>query len=255
MSNEPTVFDFNGIGISIITDVGGNPWFIANDVCAALGYSNPRDAVSKHVRSHQKAAVTIRDTSSNGVAQNRSTTIINEGGLNRLVLRSKLTAAEELQDWVTDQVLPAIRKTGSYKVRELSRMELIQLAMDAERERLVAVAEKAKLEEQARKNVPKLIAHSLFIESSGLMTLREAGKLLQQHPNIFTKKLREKKVLYILNKNNVPHQEYIERGYFEVKSKLNHEINKTFSQTFVTPKGLDWLKRFLPGGLPDRENN
>lgn len=100
--------------VTVIKDEEGNPWFVASEVCDILGYRNPWDAVGKHVRPHQKAPLAIREVSSNGVKQNRNKTIINEGGLYRLIMRSNVPAAEEFQDWVTDVVLPSIRKTGGY---------------------------------------------------------------------------------------------------------------------------------------------
>lgn len=84
-------------------------WFIGKDVAEILGYSNTRDALTKHVDSEDKAGVAIHDG-----RQNRSMIIINESGLYSLVLSSKLPTAKKFKRWVTNEVLPSIRKHGMY---------------------------------------------------------------------------------------------------------------------------------------------
>lgn len=84
-------------------------WFIGKDVAEILGYSNTRDALTKHVDSEDKAGVAIHDG-----RQNRSMIIINESGLYSLVLSSKLPTAKKFKRWVTNEVLPSIRKHGIY---------------------------------------------------------------------------------------------------------------------------------------------
>ena len=96
--------------IRIITDEQGDPWFVAKDVCEALGYSNARDAIAKHVDEEDRNTVAIRD----GNRGNPNQAIINESGLYSLILGSKLENAKRMKRWVTSEVLPSIRKTGSY---------------------------------------------------------------------------------------------------------------------------------------------
>lgn len=93
-----------------VVEKNGEPWFVAKDVCDALQYSNSRDALSKHVRDKWKNNVVIRD----GTTGNPEKTIINEAGLFALVMKSKMVKAVEFQDWVCEEVLPSIRKTGVY---------------------------------------------------------------------------------------------------------------------------------------------
>lgn len=86
----------------------GEPWFVAKDATKALGYSNGRHAVAKHVDDDQKGSVAIRDPACGGSAN----TIISEGGLYALIMGSKLPQAREFRRWVLDTVLPSIRKNG-----------------------------------------------------------------------------------------------------------------------------------------------
>lgn len=87
----------------------GEPWFVGKDVAMALGYSNTRDALSRHVDVEDKGVVN-HDTPS-GI---QKMTIINESGLYSLILSSKLESAKRFKRWVTSEVLPCIRKHGGY---------------------------------------------------------------------------------------------------------------------------------------------
>ena len=107
--NELQIFNSPEFGQARIVTIDGEPWFIAKDVATALGYSNTRDAIAKHVDDDDKNTVVIRDGKGNP-----NQTIINESGLYSLVLSSKLPTAKKFKHWITSEVLPAIRKTGGY---------------------------------------------------------------------------------------------------------------------------------------------
>ena len=103
--------------------------FVGKDVATALGYSNTRDALRKHVDTEDKGTVAIRDT-----AYETRVTVINESGLYALILSSKLPQAKAFKRWVTNVVLPQIRKTGGYipttdaQGRQLTSEEIIDRA-------------------------------------------------------------------------------------------------------------------------------
>lgn len=94
----------------------GEVWFIARDVAEALGYANASDAISKHVDREDKG---VAKCDTPGGTQ--ELTVINESGLYSLILSSKLGSAKRFKRWVTSEVLPAIRKTGSYDMSRLSK--------------------------------------------------------------------------------------------------------------------------------------
>lgn len=108
-SATPSVFKFNTHKVRVVMR-DGEPWFVAADVAAALGYRNAPDA-ARNLPDHQKSSTQIVRSTSGG---NPNVTIISEGGLYRLVLRSRKPEAEAFTDWVTSEVLPSIRKTGGY---------------------------------------------------------------------------------------------------------------------------------------------
>jgi prophage antirepressor-like protein len=119
------VFNFNEAAIRTI-EIDGAPWFVAADICTVLGYSNGRDAIAKHCK-----GVAKRDTPTASGMQ--SMTIIPERDVYRLVMRSKLPAAEKFEEWVVAEVLPAIRRTGYYGTpksyqREIAALELFPKA-------------------------------------------------------------------------------------------------------------------------------
>ena len=91
----------------------GEPWFVGKDVAKALGYKNPRDSLKNHVPDkYKKDGVAIRDS----MGREQKVILINEAGLYKLVMRSKLENAEKFSDWVCEDVLTSIRKTGSYSL-------------------------------------------------------------------------------------------------------------------------------------------
>ena len=97
--------------IRTMKDERGEPLFCGKDVCDALGYSNGRDAVRKHVEGEDKTTVAICDTGSNYKTQ---AIFINESGVYALILGSKLESARRFKHWVTSEVLPSIRKQGVF---------------------------------------------------------------------------------------------------------------------------------------------
>ena len=90
-------------------EVGGEPWLVGKDVAVALGYSNTKDALSRHVDPEDRRGSRIPTPSGE-----QEMTIINESGLYSLVLSSKLPGAKKFKRWVTSEVLPSIRKHGTY---------------------------------------------------------------------------------------------------------------------------------------------
>ena len=109
--NNLTVFNNAAFGDLRTIEKDGNIWFVASDVARALGYSRPADAVSQHCRYTAKHS--IPHPQGKGTLE---VNIIPEGDLYRLIIRSKLPAAEQFERWVFDEVLPSIRKTGKYEI-------------------------------------------------------------------------------------------------------------------------------------------
>ena len=107
------VFEHKQFGKVRTITLDGEPWMVGNDIAVALGYSNPRDALVKHVDNEDKGVAKC-DT----LGGRQNLTIINESGLYALVLSSKLPDARKFRRWITSEVLPSIRKHGAYMTPE-----------------------------------------------------------------------------------------------------------------------------------------
>ena len=105
------VFKFNENDVRTVTR-DGEPWFVAVDICKALGYLNTSKAVGDHLDADEKGV-----TTGYTLGGEQKLTVINESGLYALVLRSRKPEARKFAKWVTSEVLPAIRKTGKFDVR------------------------------------------------------------------------------------------------------------------------------------------
>ena len=110
--NTPQIFNFEQNEVRTIL-VNDEPYFVGKDVASVLGYSNTKDALSRHVDLEDKMGSRITTS-----GQSREMTIINESGLYSLILKSKLPSAKKFKRWVTSEVLPAIRKHGGYLTPE-----------------------------------------------------------------------------------------------------------------------------------------
>lgn len=119
MNNSLRVFDNEEFGTIRTVMIDGEPWFVGKDVAEALGYTNPRDALSKHVDDEDKKTVAIRD----GIRGNPNVTVINESGVYSLILSSKLPNAKKFKRWVTAEILPSVRQTGSYSAKPMTLAE------------------------------------------------------------------------------------------------------------------------------------
>ena len=119
-------FQFDTAQVRVIQDENGEPWFVAKDVAAALGYANPSNAVQAHCKAKRNEVI----------PDSGMTAIIPERDVYRLIMRSKLPAAEQFEEWVVGEVLPSIRKHSGYmtpeKVEEalLNPDTIIRLATD-----------------------------------------------------------------------------------------------------------------------------
>lgn len=110
--NNIKIFENPEFGQVRTVMIDGEPWFVGKDVAEALGYEKPTDTVRKHVDKEDRGISKMETPSGMQEA-----TIINESGLYSLILRSKLESAKKFKRWVTADVLPSIRKTGTYALR------------------------------------------------------------------------------------------------------------------------------------------
>lgn len=235
--NDIQIFTSPEFGEIRTIDHNGEPWFVGKDVAQALGYSNPRKAMIDHVDEQDKG-VTKCDT----LGGSQEVVIINESGLYSLIFGSKLESAVRFKRWVTGEVLPAIRKTGSYTAKPLSRAELMAQALIAAHDEL------EHKDAQIAELTPKGIFADAVSASKKSILVGELAKLLCQNgvqigQNRLFVWMRENGYLIREPRRsdyNMPTQRAVEQGLFEIKettvvhSDGHTSINKTPK---VTGKG------------------
>lgn len=244
--NELQVFKNQEFGSVRTLVINNDPWFVGKDVAEALGYSKARNAIATHIDSEDKKDAPIQGTP--GGTQNM--TIINESGLYSLVLSSKLPSAKKFKRWVTSEVLPALRKTGQYQVKELSGSELMAKALI---EAQSVLAAKDKVIEEMK---PKVVFADAVATSHTSILVGELAKILKQNGIDMGQKrlfawLREKG--YLIKRQgtdyNMPTQKAMDLGLFEIKegSYVNGSgVNITTKTPKVTGKGQQYfINKFL----------
>ncbi|HBM5567365.1 TPA: phage antirepressor, partial [Enterococcus faecium] len=185
--NTPQIFNFEQNEVRTIL-VNDEPYFVGKDVASVLGYSNTKDALSRHVDLEDKMGSRITTS-----GQSREMTIINESGLYSLILKSKLPSAKKFKRWVTSEVLPAIRKHGGYltpeKVEEalLNPDTIIQLATQLKEERTGRLIAEQKIAEYE----PKISYLDSILSSTDSVTISQIAADYGMSPQQMNKLLHK----------------------------------------------------------------
>lgn len=249
---------FGQIRVTVIDD---KPMFVANDVAAMLGYSNRSDAINRHCKGivkHDVECVTGTYTDSNGIHHDTKQILgilfIPEADVYRLIMRSKIPEAEKFQDWVCEEILPAIRKTGGYMVAKaddtpeeiMARALLVaQDTMKRKDERIRQLEGKVEtVIKENNKLRPKAEFMDKVMDADERIDIGPSAKILNLPfgRNTLFQKLRDMGVFF-KNKNE-PKQEYVKRGYFVLKEKWidrNNHDGFMVLKVLVTQKGLEFL--------------
>lgn len=215
------IFNSPEFGAIRTIEKDGEPWFVGKDVAAALGYKEPTKAAREKVDDDDKGVSKI-DTPS-GIQE---MTIINESGLYSLVLSSKLPTAKKFKRWVTNEVIPSIRKHGAYMTPEtlekvlLSPDTLMQLAQNLKDEQEKRKALEAQIESQK----PAVLFTGAVETSKTSILIGELAKMLKQNGiNIGQNRLFEwlRQNGYLIKRKgtdyNMPTQRSMDMGLFEIK--------------------------------------
>lgn len=246
--NEVQLFNFENHEVRSLL-LNNEPWFVGKDVADVLGYSNSRKAMADHVDDEDKEVLTSRNVTLENIP-NRGITVVNESGLYSLILSSKLPSAKKFKRWVTSEVLPSLRKTGQYQVKELSGSELMAKAL-IEAQNVLAAKDK-----QIEEMKPKALFADAVATSHTSILVGELAKILKQNGIDMGQKrlfawLREKG--YLIKRQgtdyNMPTQKAMELGLFEIKegSYVNGSgVNITTKTPKVTGKGQQYfINKFL----------
>lgn len=257
-SKDLMVFTNDMFGNVRVVMKDGEPYFVGKDVALCLGYADTVCALKQHCKGVVKYPVLT-----NGGTQNMS--IISESDLYRLISHSELPSAVKFQDWVYEEVLPSIRKNGYYSVAPIQdkRATLLLSIIDAPDDVTRALAVKnytdcvtAPLKEEIKELTPKAEFHDAVTKSDDLLTMKEVADILAikgYGRNKVFALLRFKK---IFNDANQPYRKYIDQGYFvpkENRSTTRYGTVKINVTTYVTQKGLDFIRKLIIKDIQDKE--
>ena len=223
------IFNSEEFGSVRVLTLSGEPWFVGRDVAAALGYSNTKDALAKHVDPEDKRIIQ-RSSGATFTIPPRGLTVINESGLYSLMLSCRLASGKRFKRWITAEVLPTIRKNGFYITDPL----LQQFARDPDFAHAVVDA----LYEQTdrvNKLAPKASYFDAFVDPGDAVPIRIAAKQLGVSEHWLVRMLVGCRVLYRCNGRLVPYADRRFRGMFAVKEHC----------TLVTPLGKQILREFI----------
>ena len=240
MENSLQVFNSDDFGNIRALTIDSEPWFVAKDVCDALGIA------TNHLREEGRGldddeVMNLPNWEGKGAAP----LIITEAGLYSLILRSRKPEAKRFKRWVTHDVLPSIRAHGMYAtpqtveqmLNDPDTMIATLKALKAERKRSQAL-----IEDNARL-LPKATMYDVAIEAEGTMTITQAARYLAQHD----KSINVKRLYALLRadglickQDNAPTKKAIERGYMVqmLTTRSDGKANPPYAR--MTRKGLDW---------------
>lgn len=237
-------FENMEFGKLTVMEKDGEFFFIGKEVAEKLGYANTRDALVRHVDTDDKADVVFHDG-----RQRRNMVSINESGLYALILSSKLPQAKEFKRWVTTEVLPSIRKNGGY-IKNQEKMSNEEILANAVLLANHLIAEKEKIIEDLE---PKAKYFDELVDNNLLTNFRNTAKELHIPQKVFIQFLIDKELIYRDKKNRLLPYARNNKGYFEVKEWCKEGSEAVGIQTFVTPKGRNYLL-LLIGGEKTRDS-
>ena len=232
--NQIMPFQYDGNQVRTVL-IDGQPWFAAKDVCDILEITWSGSKTLANISEKHKGLVSF--TTPGG---NQELWAVDEAGLYKLIMRSNKPEAEKFQDWVTEEVLPTIRRDGIYAMIPKTYPEALRALADETEKRQA-------IEAQVAVMLPKAEFFDQVADSKDAFDIGSAAKVLNMGigRNRLFEFLRDKQVLM---DNNQPYQTYVDRGYFRtIEQKYNKPDGSTQIniKTLVYQKGLDFIRKLL----------
>ncbi|AFD22292.1 transcription antirepressor [Staphylococcus phage StB20] len=221
--SELQTFNFEDLPVRTLT-VDEEPYFVGKDVADILGYLKPANAIANHVDDEDKTTTLIRGTGSNYKSK---AVIINESGLYSLIFSSKLESAKRFKRWVTSEVLPAIRKTGSYQVPS-DPMQALKLMFEAT--------------EQTKEEIATVKAD--------VIDLRENQKLDTGDYNLLSRTINQR-VAHIQKIHAITNQKQRSELFRDINSEVKKMTGAT-SRTNVRQKYFDDVISMVANWFPSQ---
>jgi prophage antirepressor-like protein len=227
--NDIAKFTNKEFGTVQVIELDGEPMFVGKDVATMLGYALPTKAINEHVDIEDRKVLEYKAFSKTEKASlwqgndYSDKTLINESGLYSLILSSKLEGAKRFKRWVTSEVLPSIRKTGSYYVPRTFAQAL-----------RLAAEQQEKIEEQQKLlelQAPKVEYHDAVLASVSTYTTTQIAKEMGMSATALNKKLHELGVQYYQNGSWLLYAKYQDKGFTESETiKFNSKKGDTITK-------------------------
>lgn len=235
-------FTYEGASVRTVM-IDGEPWFVVADAARILGYRDASNAARLLRPQHQGYSEV---STPSGIQR---MVVTNEGGVNRLIMRSSASNAEAVQDWFTDEVMPAIRKTGGYSTTPaLTDDELIHRALEVSARRVAELAAaNVELVAKVEADAPKVEAYDQFMEADGTYLVGAVARMLGSSQNKLFAELRERGVFIAKGAlRNTPYSRYMQ--HFAVKATHFERSDGSEGVSYTTrvkPSGVDFIRRRL----------
>lgn len=244
--NELQIFENAEFGKVRTLVKDGEPWFVGKDVAEVLGYSNTRDAIAKHVDEEDKGVAKC-DT----LGGTQDLTVINESGVYALVFGSKLPTAKKFKRWVTSEVLPTLRKTGTYTTPSYQIEDPIERAqkwIEEYKERQTLLETAKKQEQIIGELKPKADYTDRILQSKSLVPVTSIAKDYGMSAQGFNKVLHDAHIIYKVGNQWVLYGKYQAKGYTSSETISITRTDGTpdiVMNTKWTQKGRLFLYNFL----------
>lgn len=226
-------------------NIDGEPWFVAKDVCEVLDIVNSRDAIGR--LDDDEKGVVLTDTL--GGRQNVAT--VNEYGLYSLILGSRKPEAKQFKRWITHEVIPSIRRAGSYNLPQ-NFTEALRLAADLSEKNERLTLQAAEQQQKLKLQETPVAIYNLAISAHNTMSMQEVSKSLGTGRTRLYKILRSEGI--IMKDSTMPYQRYLDSGHFKVSERPRASGDTIVNDpaTRVTAKGFDLVARLYHKRLEDK---
>lgn len=249
--SELQIFQNAEFGSVRTATIDGEPYFVGKDVATILGYSNPRDAISKNVDDEDKGVAKC-DT----LGGRQEILFINESGLYSLILRSQLPAARRFKRWVTSEVLPAIRRHGMYATEELIANPDLAIAafqaLKAEREKRQSLEEAVAVQaQQIAELKPKATYYDVVLKCKDAVNISVIAKDYGWSAQRMNEYLHKKGVQYKQSDIWLLYQKHAGYGYTKTNTHVYEDScgrEHTKVHTKWTQKGRLFIYEMLKAG-------
>ena len=229
--NEVTIFENPEFGKVRTILINDEPYFVGKDVAEILSYTDTFGALKKHVDNEDK-----QNCQNDSFETPRGMTVINESGLYSLILSSKLPKAKKFKRWVTSEVLPTIRKTGSYSIQNKPDSYTIDDPIERAKRWIEETEARKALEIKIKENEPKVALADKRLDKKGCLSITDATPSLNLKKGYITRWARAKGFL---------HQSITEVNKAGEKFFKIYSSDGIHNQIGITEEGLNLINNHI----------